>query len=212
MKVILLRYVFDRKRVADSKRKTGLLQIEAREQKTNKCVYISTGIKLYTHQFSDVNGFTCRNHESAIPITRKARSMFNEIEAFVLSERCQELADVKNWDKDETLKSSFIEFMRKELALRNPSDATFEHHSGLIRRLEEFGKIKVFADLTYENIVLFDSFLRRTIQSSATLNKRHSTLHHYIREAINRELITKDPYPLFKMPPKKSKEPVFVNE
>jgi site-specific recombinase XerD len=138
--------------------------------------------------------------------------MFNEIEAFILSIKCSQLSDVKDWDKDEALLSSFIEFTRKNLALRNPSDATFEHHSGLIRRIEEFGKIKTFADLTYENIVLFDGFLRRTIQSSATLHKRHSTLRYYIREAIKRELISKDPYALFKIPLKKSKEPTFLND
>ena len=102
--------------------------------------------------------------------------------------------------------------MRKDLTMKKPSDATFEHHNVLIRRLEKFGKIKIFSDLTYENIVLFDAFLRRTINSSATLNKRHSTLHRYVREAINHELLTKDPYALFKMPSKKLKEPVYLTE
>jgi site-specific recombinase XerD len=212
MKIIILRYAFDRKGAADNKNRKGLLQIEARERGTNKCVYISTGIRLLKNQFSDHNGFTCRAHELATPITQKARRIYNEIEAFVMSGKCAQLSDVKNWNKDESSQSSFIEFMRKELARRNPSDATFEHHSGLIRRLEGYGKIKIFADLTYENIISFDAFLRQTINSSATLHKRHSTLHYYIREAMNRELIAKDPYSRFKMPVKKSKEPVYLTE
>jgi hypothetical protein len=37
---IILRYTFDKKKMSDNKIRTGLLQIKAREHKTNKCVYI----------------------------------------------------------------------------------------------------------------------------------------------------------------------------
>ncbi|MDR1645989.1 MAG: site-specific integrase [Tannerellaceae bacterium] len=209
----VIRYVFDKKKQADNSKKTGLLQIEVRLLGTNKCAYISTGIHLYKNQFSDANGFSCRSHPNAVLITRKARGIFNEIEAYVLSDKCASLADVHNWDKqDKAGTQSFISFMRKTLARNNPSMATLEHHNGLIRRLEEFGIIKTFSDLTYENICLFDAFLRKKINSSATLNKRHSTLKQYIREAISMDMLTKNPYDRFRMPQKKSKEPTFLTD
>jgi 23S rRNA A1618 N6-methylase RlmF len=96
-----IRYVFDKKKQADNSKKKGLLQIEVRVKGTNKCVYISTGIHLYANQFSDTNGFSCRNHSNAAAIARKARNMFNEIEAFILSDKCLSLQDVHKWDKQD---------------------------------------------------------------------------------------------------------------
>jgi hypothetical protein len=34
-----------------------------------------------------------------------------------------------------------------------------EHHNVLIRQIQEFGRIKVFSDITYENIADFDALL-----------------------------------------------------
>jgi site-specific recombinase XerD len=87
-----------------------------------------------------------------------------------------------------------------------------EYHNSLIRRLEEFGKIKCFSDFTYENIVDFDLFLRKTIKSQPTLYKRHSALHRYVKDAINRGLCKFDPYVQFKVKKGKSKDPVFLLE
>jgi hypothetical protein len=64
-----LRYVFDRQKQANNNTKTGLLQIEVRMTGTNTRKLISTGIHLYKNQFSDKNGFSCRNHENAPAIT-----------------------------------------------------------------------------------------------------------------------------------------------
>ena len=61
MENLLIRYVFDRKRKA-SETKKGLLQIEVCVINTSVKTYISTGIHIYKNQFSDKNGFTCRNH------------------------------------------------------------------------------------------------------------------------------------------------------
>ena len=206
-----IRFVFDRKKQATDTKK-ALLQIEVRVQKTSQKVFISTGIHLYKNQFSDRNGFTCRNHNNSVPITGKATRIFRQIEAFCLSDKCKSIADVKNWDKNEADTYSFIEFIKSELRKNDPSYAVIEYHNSLIRRLEEFGKIKTFSDLTYANICDLDVFLRKTIKSSATLNKRHSAVKRYVKHAANLGLIDKNPYALFKMPSKKSKAPTFLEE
>jgi site-specific recombinase XerD len=207
-----LRYVFDRQKQANNDSKTGLLQIEVRLTGTNKRKLISTGVHLYKNQFSEKNGFTCKNHPNAPAITGKVTKMFRQIEAFVLSGGCRNLEDVKKWDHDEIEIHSVIDFIKSELKRNNPSYDVLEYHNSLIKRLEEFGKIKVFADLTYENIVDFDAYLRNTIKSQPTLYKRHSALHRYIKEAINRGLCKFDPYLQFKVKKGKSKDPVFLIE
>jgi site-specific recombinase XerD len=207
-----LRFIFDRYKKANNNTKRGLLQIEVRLTGTNIRKLVSTGIHLYKNQFSDKNGFTCKNHDSAPAITGKAARQFRRIEAFVLSEKCKTLDDVQYWNRDDGITTSVIEFMRSELRRNDPSFAVVEYHNSLIRRLEEFGKIRTFDDITYENIVDFDTYLRRSIKSQPTLYKRHSALHRYIKEAINRGFCKFDPYLQIKVKKGKSKEPVFLLE
>jgi site-specific recombinase XerD len=212
MEDIQLRYVFDRLKVANNSTKKGLLQIEVRKTRSNERVLISTGIHLYKNQYSDTNGFTCRNHDNAPILTGEARRTFKKVEAFVFSDKCQKLKDVHNWNKEDVNTFSFIDFIRSELLKKDISLATAAHHRVLIRQLEAFGKIKTFQDLTFENIYDFDVFLRQTIRASATLSKRHTNLKHYVQLAINRGLITANPYANFKMPSKKGKDPTFLME
>jgi len=212
MENLSLRFVFDRKRQA-SEIKKGLLQIEVRRLNSSKRVVISTGIRLYKNQFSDKNGFTCRNHDSAVLITGKAHRIFRQIEAFSLSEKCASIDHVKNWDNDAVASFSVVEFMREQLRKSCPTVATSEHHSALINQIERFGKIKTFVDITYSNICDFDAFLKRTgVKENSTLNKRHSTFRRYIKKAIYMELCKKDPYFEFKMPSKKGKDPIYLEE
>lgn len=212
MENIQLRYVFDQKNQANNDTKTGLLQIEVRLKGTNKRKTISTGVSLYKNQFSDKNGFTCKNHPNAALVTGKVTKMFRQIEAFVLSEKCTCLDDVKKWDHDEAQTHSVIDFIESELKRKNPSFDVLEYHHSLIRRLKEFGKIKTFSDFTYQNIVDFDTHLRKTVKSQPTLYRRHSALHRYIKEAINRGFCKFDPYLQFEVKKGKSKDPVFLIE
>ncbi|MDR1454662.1 MAG: site-specific integrase [Tannerella sp.] len=208
---IQLRYIFDRRKEASDTGK-GLLQIEVRLTGTNRRKLISTGVHLYRNQFSNKNGFTCRNHANAPLITGQVTRMFRQMEAFALSEKCTSLDDIRNWNKNGAETCSVVEFMRDSLGKRNPSDATLEHHNILIRQIEQFGRIKTFADLTYENIADFDLFLRRTVNSQPTLYKRHSALKSYITDAINRGLCRNNPYLQFRVQKGKSRTPVYLDE
>ncbi len=93
-----LRYVFDRlnKATADT---PGLLQIEIRITGTNIKALRSTQIRLFKHQFSSKNGFTCVKHKKAAMITAKARRIYNDLEAFATSSKCRQLSDILMPDK-----------------------------------------------------------------------------------------------------------------
>ena len=211
MENLSIRYLFDRKNVA-TESKRGLLQIEVRQTKTVRKVLISTGIHLYKNQFSDKNGFTCKNHPNAVQITGKAKRIFNKIEAFCLSDDCPSFEFIKNWDKEPEKTHSVIEFIRNSLKGKDVSWSVISEHNSLIKRIEDFGKIKTFSDCTYENIKAFDVYLRKFIQSQPTLHRRHSMLHRYILDAINLGLCKFDPYRVFDVPKGKSKDPVYLDE
>ncbi len=212
MNNISIRYVFDRKNQATSSKK-GLLQIEVRLLGKVDKTLVSTGIKLYKEQFSTKNGFTCIKHPNASALTSSARDTYNRIEAFVLSDKCKSLSDVKYWDKEDFSELTIEDFIISELRRKNPSHAIIEYHNSFLKRLREYGKIKRFNDLSYDHIVGFDTVLRKYITSEPTLYKRHSLFKGYIQEAINRGLFKgPNPYALFKNSKGKSKEPIFLTE
>jgi len=139
-----MRYVFDKKKQV-AKSGTGLLQIEVRQRGANRCVYLSAGFRLRADQFSDMNGFTCRNHPNAQTVTRAVRQLFSDIEAFVLSGKCTDVSDVKRRNEAGEAKTySFPRFMHDTLSRSNPGMSTLVHHLGLIRKVEDFGKFKTF--------------------------------------------------------------------
>lgn len=229
MKDYTIRFVFDRKnetgfRTKDKKKskeshsikkfkEDGLLQIEVKKDGTDKRVYISTNIRIRPDQFDSKMGFTCKNHTNAKGITGKARDRLTEVELFVSSDRCLDLSHVKHWDKADFSTLSVIEFIKSELKRRDVSYSVLEYNNSFIKRLEEYGEIKSFEDLTYENIIGLDAILRKTISSEPTLYKRHSLFKGYIQEAINRGLFNGvNPYAFFKNTKGKSKDPVFLNE
>lgn len=212
MKDYYIRFVYDRRKEASHK-KDGLLQIEVRKENTDRRAYVTTGIRITPEQFDAKNGFTCRSHPQAKRITGRAHDRFKRVESFVSSDRCRSIKDVKNWNKDVSSESTIVDFIKSELRRRNPSLSVVRYNNSFIRRLEEYGKIRTFEDLTYDNIVGLDAKLRETIESDPTLYKRHTLFKGYIQEAINRGIYTGlNPYAFFKLKKGKSETPVFLVE
>ncbi|NDV93520.1 hypothetical protein D0T84_01135 [Dysgonomonas sp. 521] len=206
-----INFIFDVKGVS-SLEKQGLLQIVIRQNKTSRRKYISTGIRLYKNQFSDKKGFTCINHENAKDVTSTAWEMYNKIEKFCLSDRCIKWEDIEKWDKDKNDLDSVIKFIESEMKLRNMEYNTLKAHVTLVNKLNDFKKIKIFSDLTYSNITEFDKYMRDKGIGNVSINKNHSLFNLYIKIAINKDLIEKNPYNKFTPPKGKNNDPVFLTQ
>lgn len=211
MDTLSLRFVFDRKGVANDTDSQGLLQIEVREIGTSNKVFISTGIKLFKKQYSKKNRKIVQ-HTNAVSLNGKANRIFRDVEAFSLSDKCKELKDVKNWDVKEERTLSVISFIESELKRRDPSLSVVSQNKALINMIDTFGKIKTFSDFTYENIIEFDDHLKENGLAQPTAYKRHSLLHGYIKEAINRGYCSYDPYITFRPKKGKSADPTYLDE
>jgi type I restriction-modification system DNA methylase subunit len=127
MENVSLRFIYDKNKRATSSKPTSLI-VEVRQNGTNRAVYINTGIKLYPNQFSNKNGLVIKNHDKANMLMVKAKSIFNKVEAFAYSDECTSLQDVKNYNKTETYNKNVLDFMRRELRERNPTESVLEHH------------------------------------------------------------------------------------
>lgn len=216
-----LRFVYDRinetghkKKIKGKKYKeTGLLQIEIRQEGTDKRIYISSGVRIKPDQYSDKNGFTCKNHDNAKAITGKAIRRFREIESFALSSRCKTLDQVKFWDKDDFTDITIEDFINSELKRKNAPLSSINVSRLLINRLKEYNKIKYFTDLEYNKILEFDELLRTTVKSSEALKKRHTLFKGYIQGAIDRGIYKGvNPYVYFTMPRKEKLDPVYLTD
>ena len=178
MDSLVLRFIFDRKGVTKREpKKEALIQIEVYDKISRKKKYISTGEYILRSQYSPVGtgGLSIIKHSNASIIKNRIDKTFSKIQAFVYSDKCQFLEDVDKWNKEDDLSTpSIVEFIKADLTKRNASSSSIKHSYALIKRLEEFGKIKSFSDLSYVNIEGFDFHLKKTIKSQPTLYKRHT--------------------------------------
>lgn len=219
METLKIKLVFDRKKVANTSDKQGVIEVYIYDSVTKKKVYISTSIEVSRNQFKQGKGERGKivQHTNQISLNGKLNKLFREIEAFALSDKCQSIEDVKNWNVKTEDTMSVISFMEAELKRKSPAYQTMVQHNTLIKRLKQFGEIKTFKDFTYENIVAFDDFLKsegedREALGDVTARKRHSMLNTYIKEAVNRGYCSYNPYGTFTPKRGKSKDPVFLDE
>lgn len=221
MNSLKIKLVFDRKNVANTTDKQGIIEVYVYDSISRKKIYISTGVEVLKGQFKkgENERGSIVKHTNKVVLNGKLERLYREIEAFAISDKCKTLDDVKNWNvkKEDTM--SVISFMETELKRKNPAYQTMVQHNTLIKRLKQFGKIKTFKDFTYENIVAFDDFLKvvpegadREALGDVTARKRHSMLNTYIKEAVNRGYCSYNPYGTFTPKRGKSKDPVFLDE
>jgi site-specific recombinase XerD len=163
-------------------------------------------------QCSDKAGFTCINHPLAAAVTAKAWRIFREVEAFVLSDKCTCLEDVRHWNKVEDNIISVVGFLETEMRRMDFSLGAMKYHRSFIRKVADFGRFRTFADFTYQNVVDFDTYLRQSMRSQPSLYKQHTTLRRYIKIAINRKLCSYDPYVDFHVRKGKGRNPIFLEE
>lgn len=212
MESFSMRIIFDRKGESKTnKNKKYLVQIEVYDRAHRKKIYLSSGVKILPNQYSSNAGFSIVNHPNAALLKRKVHDMYNLIEAYINSDKCLSLEDVKNWDNTKIASQSVIDFIITQHATESPDDNHGDYTS-FLTRLIEYGKILQFRDLTYENIEGFDKHLRKKITSQPTLYKRHSKFNHFIEIAIKKHLCTYNPYADYKVKRGKHKDPKFLQE
>lgn len=96
--------------------------------------------------------------------------------------------------------TSFIDFMREELAKEKIVEGTRKHTKGTIDAIEEFGRLNRFADLTPKNVKAFDEAMRTvvtakgTVRTATTVDNYHKVLKKYARLAYEYDYIEKNPY------------------
>lgn len=209
-----VRLIFDRKGVTQGDKDTpALLQVEIRLIGGSRRIFITTSKYVTKNQYTYKNGnFVCKGHPDEDVITTHVRTMLRKITAFISSDKCKKLDDVKNYDSPDICTDEVVPFIKKEMQARGLRIGTIKQHLSLVNKIEEYGKIVTFEDLTYNNIDAFDKHMRQNTIEDVTLHKRHTTLSSYLKEAVRKGLLRQNPYDVFKPKRGKSKDPVFLTD
>jgi len=110
-----------------------------------------------------------------------------------------QLLDETFSNKKET--SNFISFMWKEFENQILSVGAKRHHKKNISAVERFNSNLKFSYLNFSFIQNFDIFIRKrdTVTSENTVSSYHKVLKKYITIALNKGLIDRNPFSLFKL-------------
>lgn len=197
---VSVKVVFDRKKVATTS-KVGLVQIEIYHNRQRK--WISTGVKVYKDQWRNHIG-VC-NRKDAVELNDRIASIAKELQSYI--NKCiqskkpislDDIADsvtITKLDDD----TSFLDFVQKRIDESVMSNTTKVRHQALIGILVDFGKIMSFNDVTYENIVLFDEWVKKRVNKQSTIYDYHKRLKVYVRQAFGFNKIPNYPYFNFKV-------------
>lgn len=195
MNNVSVRLVFDRKHVATKKHQASV-QMEVTFQRKRK--FIGTGIKLYADQWG--NDLKVKNHPQSTLFNKQLNDMVADIYNF--AHKLEELKQPFSLEKlDDYLNgcgvdssNSFLHFMRKRIMERPVSETTRKKHLYMLKKLEEFGKIKSFSDITYPNIMAWGEFAKKYCHCQSSVYSYHKVLKIFVREAYASQLIPANPY------------------
>lgn len=200
MNNVSVRLVFDRKHVATKKHQASV-QMEVTFLRKRK--FVSTGIKLYADQWGKDN--KVKNHPQSLLFNQQLSDMVANIYDFAHQLSLQKktfsfekLDAYLNGCGVET-SNSFLHFMRKRILERPIAESTRKKQLYTLKALEEFGKIKSFSDICYQNIMAWDEFAKKRCKCQSSVYNYHKVLKIFVREAYASQLIQVDPYQTIKL-------------
>lgn len=191
--------VFDEKKVA-TKTKTGLVQI--RIYHNHKRKFISTGIKVYADQWNDKTFVSGRSDAMSLNdqingILAKVRECANEC--------IRQSGDFsfegfnEQYEKPSKISASFLDFMFDRMYSKGNRSTTTAVHEVVFRKLEKFGLIKTFNDITRVNFAKFEEYMKKDGIKQSTLAVQLAVVKTYVAEAYKFGHIDKDPIATYKL-------------
>lgn len=189
--------------------------LEVRITSGRKSIYIQTGIKVFRREFVAGRIINCasadRLNDRLAIIYNKVNDILNEdiaegraLDASEIRRRVWEVAEENNGAP------TFLNWAEGQIEKLNIKSGTRSHYYTLLSRLTEFGRIQQWKDLTTENIMEFDAWLRN-LRKPITENQRRQGVvppkleqcsvygyHKNLRSLLNRAVVMgvmeKSPY------------------
>lgn len=180
-----------------SRGEVGAVNICIYHNRTRK--YVSTGIRLHKREW--LSGHVVRRGDST-ELNERIQLVYN----YALTEVNRQVADksinlsvisrhLSSYINSGSTSDDFLSFCKEVVKKSNYSTGTIRQKYCLFRSLERFGRIVSFSDLTPDNILRYDMFLKADgSRTQASVRVRHKDLHAFINKAIALGHLDADPY------------------
>ena len=190
-----IKYVFDRhKREAAS----GTGTIELRISYNNKHKYISTGIKVPKSRWDEKNQAVSGILEAKDYniILSRLRTKVMEILQTMDKSGCYDLDAIPSMLKSNSQDITFLEYieLRIEREKGVKTANTIKNHQVFLRKMQSWGYIKNFSDITYANIQKMNEWLHLRKLKDETIYGYNKFLRLFINNAIADGLLKENPY------------------
>lgn len=207
MKIPKIKFIFDRRKKS-SKTKPGSVDMRITYGSTQ--VFISTGITVLPHQWHEstqrvVASSTAMEHNELLAqMERKALKIASEM----LENNRVDIHAIPSLLRSQTASMTFLEYVARRIKQKKVTEHTHRSYITMANKLEEFGKIKYFYDITPGKIRAFSEWLHkyervekdatgrtvRKMYSQATIYKITSNLSLFISDAVVDGFLPDNPY------------------
>ena len=177
--------VFDRKKKAN-KNTEGLLEI--RISANRKSYYISTGVRVLPKQWSgtvlhraDAETLNDRLGTMVKKVSEEVTHCMVEGREIDVAAIKEKIFEVRKERTSET--NMLINWIDGQIAALNVKDGTRQHFRVMLKRLEAFGRIRQWEDLTIENIYDWDAWLHKLLKPQSKADIQAGREREYINSA-----------------------------
>ena len=204
--------IFDRKKKAN-KDTEGLLEI--RISANRKSYYISTGVRILPKQWAgtvlhraDAETLNDRIGSMVRKVSEEVTACMAEGREIDVNSIKEKIFEVKNPRATEP--DVLLNWIDTQITALNVKDGTRQHFRVMQKRLESFGRIRQWEDLTIENIYEWDAWLHKMpkpqskadVQANAkpepitaqTVHNYHKDLKSLLSRAVKMGKIDQNPY------------------
>ena len=95
--------------------------------------------------------------------------------------------------------TNFTNWMEIQLTKRMIADSTRLNHKACVQLLRQFNSDLSFADITRNQVLAFDSFLKEHHYRKNTIGKIMSIFRLYVRQAVDENLLSADPFTKYRV-------------
>lgn len=184
--------------------KDGTAPIEVRVTLDGNVFYINTGIRVIPANYV---GGTIINQVDAPELNERLATIYKRIQRelnyCITDGRQPDVAAIRRrvWKISEaSVDNSFIDYIEEQESIMQLTTGTLRHYTTLRTRLNEFGEIKSWDDVTIENIYKFDAWLHglknkkgKNIDDGTVYNY-HKCLRAILNRAVLMDRIDRNPY------------------
>lgn len=178
--------------------------LEVRVTINRKPYYINTGVRVREKQWQFDKVV---NHPQANELNERlgvllARIMANVNECLSKGKEI-DVAQIRREIWETTSEKTLIDWLRNEVTILNVAEGTRKHYKTLVKRVEAYGKMVSWQDVTVENIYKWDAWLHSLGGNNGKITQSGVwNYHRYLKCLLNRAVrcgkLASNPYMMLK--------------